>query len=131
MPSKTPKQHRVVSPSDADAAWAAGIHCGEGNVGVHRPRRYVGVRWTVAQTTSSETDPPEMLTRLRAIFGVGRLYRLHDGRRNRKPIWQFYLHNMVDIQACFAHMWPWLTPEKCAQAESAFQTYYQERHAFN
>lgn len=109
-----------------DLAWAAGIVSGEGNIGIHRPRRCITIRLTVGQ--SSVTDEcPEMLTRLQRILKGGRVYKMRqDMRPNRRPMWQFYIHGFTNVQAAIAMLWQWLTPEKQSQAVDSLRIYHAE-----
>lgn len=115
-------------PSREQLAWAAGVFVGEGSISVHRPRRHIGLRLTVGQTSDGD-EPPEMLTRLQTIFGAGRLYRLRVERPHYRPHWQFSIPAFVPAQAAIAMLWEWLTPEKKRQATIALTTYHAERGA--
>ena len=85
--------------------------------------------FTVGQTSEDDALPPEMLVRLRTIFGWGAIHgwrrstRAKDGKPHRKP-WHFRFGGFAHVQASVAMLWPWLTPEKKDQAEKAFARYH-------
>jgi hypothetical protein len=82
---------------------------------------------TVGQSTI-DGKCPEMLLRLKAIFGFGRLYEMKYRKLlHHKTIWQFYINGFEGSQTAIAMMWEWLTPEKKDQAERTFKTFHSYR----
>lgn len=103
--------------SREDLAWAAGIIDGEGYFQRHsRKRGGTKVGITVGQSSRSGDGPPEMLTRLQKILGVGKIYGPYVANKGRLPSYIFKIQAFEDVQAATAFVWTWLTPEKKAQA---------------
>lgn len=102
--------------SREDLAWASGIYAGEGCVYVSRGPTHAQVVFSVTQVSKSNR-PPEMLLRLKRIFGFGYVVG------GKKPIvkvgsvWAYRTSGYEPVQAITAMLWPWLTPEKKAQAK--------------
>lgn len=98
-------------------AWAASLFNGEGSTGSYRRHRAIvtlsqGDRWVLDQFRSAVMD----LAEVRGPYKVngptpGRAY---------KPRYTFAVQTFEKCQAIIAMLWPWLSPEKRAQAAVAF-----------
>jgi hypothetical protein len=106
--------------SDVDVAWAAGVICGDGSISVCVQPKSTWMKVAVAQ---SGPEPPEILLRMRDIFG-GRITgpNGHKGP-NRQPRWQWELTRFAMIEVALDCMWPYLTEVKRDQAVRALNTY--------
>jgi hypothetical protein len=114
-----------------DLAWAAGIICGEGGfyVGFDTKQNLHKIFMYVSQSSKTGLCP-EMLTRLLAIIGIGRVKpRKSSGLKVQAqlPQWIFLATRFRDVQAIGAMTWAWLTPEKKDQLIHALTIYRLER----
>jgi hypothetical protein len=99
----------VESTFRENLAWAAGFFDGEGHTSVNN---YDYVKVDVAQVDRVS------LERLREATGVGIISGPFTPKKGR-PYFVYRIHGYERVQYFIAVLWPWLGPEKRAQARAA------------
>lgn len=108
-------------------ALAAGHFNGEGTIVANvRMNRRSGMdrHIIMAVYQTAVTGVPWMIVQMMEALGVGNFYSV----KRRQPriqgrtewVWQL---GRLEIQTAISLLWPWLSPDKRAQAERAFQMY--------
>lgn len=113
-------------PDREELAWAGGFFCGEGcstlrtikSTSKHyRTREYKRIHLSVAQTSNGGV--PAVLLRLqKAVGGLGHINGPYKPKTPKsKPYYSWNVAHFTHVQAIIAMLWPWLSPEKQAQAK--------------
>ena len=108
---------------DEELAWAAGLFDGDGSTCLLRHRTHEGYRTCeMSITQTSRAGMPEVLTRFRAIVGLGHLNGPSGGSDRWEPIYRWKAHRLAEIQSVADSLGPWLGSLKCAQASAVIST---------
>jgi len=104
--------------SDALNAWAAGLFEGEGSVRCDR----TCVR--IALTMCDE----DVVRRWGQAVGAGKLYGPYPPRgTGTKPQWQWTVQKLVDVEAVYIRLYPWLGSRRMQQFDDAMAKYRAAR----
>jgi len=117
-----------------ELAWAAGVIDGEGcwmtNWGTdprvpNSERRYPRPRLSIAQSSDSDDQVPEILSRVRRLFPFLRLRGPYHIKNRTRPAWQLWAHGFERTQAVAAALWPWMGGVKRAQYKRVMSDYLE------
>ena len=114
-----------VTPIDREAlAYAAGVFDGEGHVRC----KTNGKPGNPAVALSVSQGHPQMLERMAAALGVGKVYGPRPwSSKNPKPSWWFGTAQRDAVHRICWMLWPWLSDPKRQQFHQAFGKF----HAMN
>ena len=96
---------------NACVAWAAGFFEAEGCLTDHLPKGRKTRRPTLDVSQRGEGTAPEVLLRFQEIVEAGQIFGPYRGY-----LYYWRTHDTGIIAATLTVLWPWLTPEKKAQA---------------
>lgn len=90
---------RMKVPSRENLAWLSGVFCGEGSFSPRRYKTHTNVIFAITQTAPQGEPPPEMLLRIQAMLGVGRIHRTATLSRLNNPRfrvpWQYVIGSFM------------------------------------
>lgn len=119
-----PNVFRPVVATREELAWLSGVFCGEGCVYC---TDLAQIAFSIGQS-GLKSRPPEMLSRVERILGMGKIYKSGSKPGHKQP-WQFRVGGHERVQAIVALLWTWLTPEKKKQASTALAKLWRLRPA--
>ena len=101
-----------------DPTWAAEMADGEAHIG------FSGEAGRICVHQASDDGPPEMLTRLQAMFsGTVRKCKNRPEHGERRQLYDWRLCNRAGIEAALRAVWPWLGEVKRRQAMATLAGY--------
>lgn len=114
---------RSTSPSAEWRAWAAGFFDGEGSTYLAKHQTHDGyVIGEIAVTQSGNSGPPEVLERLVAVVGRGRINGPYAQLGATKDVYRVKVTAQVDLRPFIGALRPWLGTVKRTQADAVLAT---------
>jgi hypothetical protein len=113
---------------DPYMAYCAGLFEGEGYVGTQYSRQKNQVNRQISiRICMTDREPLDMFAELTDIGTVKGPYR-NGGNSANKPIYEYRVNKLKDVQFLMDEMWPWLSPRRQKQYEDALTKYKAWEH---
>lgn len=111
---------RYEAPPLDSPAWAAGLFDAEGSTSLSDHRSHLGYKYIEASITQGgDSRPPQELSRVVDVLGVGKVYGPYEQDGANEPIYRWRVQSVDGVRRMLHLLQPWLGDVKRVQAWNA------------